>query len=86
MASPVFAQRKYSSSYIYGQAYEGKEQQRTLLSIGHSYGQQNRHINKKPRVLSLTFGFRADGVVVAFATIIIFGIPITPLRAFRIAT
>ena len=87
MASPVFAQRKCSSSYIYGQAYEGKERAAAhAAKHGHSYGQQNRHINKKPRVLSLTFGFRADGVVVAFATIIIFGIPITPLRAFRIAT
>ena len=65
---------------------ERSEQQRTLLSIGHSYGQQNRHINKKPRVLSLTFGFRADGVVVATATIITFVIRITPLWAFRIAT
>ena len=43
-------------------------------------------MNKKPRVLSLTFGFRADGVVVATATIIIFVIRITPLWAFRIAT
>ena len=50
--------------------------------IGHElYGQQNRHINKKPIVLSLTFGFRADGVVVATAIIIIFVIRITPLRA-----
>ena len=85
MASPVFAQISFYHR-IYGPAYdEGKEQQRTLLSIGHSYGQQNRHINKKPRVLSLTFGFRADGVV-AIATIIIFVIEITPLWAFRIAT
>ena len=65
---------------------ERSEQQRTLLSIEHSYGQQNRHINKKPRVLSLTFGFRADGVVVANATIITFVIRITALRALRIAT
>ena len=65
---------------------ERSEQQRTLLSIGHSYGQQNRHINKKPRVLSLTFGFRADGDVVAITVVVVFINFITPLWAFRIAT